>query len=150
MVDFLLAFLSTGNCDPPSSADKGVELAVRKGTVDGYWVPVAFYYLNKSRRSQIRIGNFVFSDPFDSVGIRGYRVAATKLERSLSVSLNICDPTLLDQREIQFRWLETSRHSANRVPPVDVWILDNISIKYVHGNATVPLLQETFDSQILK
>lgn len=148
VVNFQLAFLSTGNCDPPSSADKGVELAVGNGEGDGHWVPVAYYYLNKSRRSQIEIGTF--NDPFDSVGIRGYSVPATKLELSTFMSLNICDPTLLDQRQVQFRWLETSRHSTNQVPPVDVWILDNVSIKYINGDDTLRLLQDAFDSQILK
>lgn len=150
VVNFQLAFLGSGSaeCDPPGSADKGVELAVRHWEGDENWVPIAYYYTTRSRRNQVNIGNFDVN--FTSVRIRGYEVSATNITGPISASLEICDPALLEHSQIQFRWLQTARHSNKDVPPVDVWVLDEVSIEYVSGNDVIPLLQDKFDSPILK
>lgn len=150
VVNFLLAFLSGGSaeCDPPSGADKGVELAVGNWEGDGYWIPIAYYYATTSRRRRVRIGSF--NDDFMSVCIRGYEVTATNITGPISTSVEICDPALLEQSWVQFRWLQTARHSNEKVPPVDVWVLDDVSVEYVSGNVIIPLLQDKFDSPTLK
>ena len=86
---------------------------------------------------------------FTSVIIRGHEIYTTNITGSISVALEICDPMLLGHSHVQFRWLETVRHNK-RMPPVDVWLLDNVYIEYVNGNTTRALLQETFDSLELK
>lgn len=145
---FLLEFLNSGKCDPPSGADKGVELAFRNWEGDGYWIPISFYYRNSSRRLRIAVGRS--DNNFMSVMIRGYEVHTTNIPGPTFVSLEICDPVLLDHSHVQFRWLETARHNREMPTPVDVWLLDNVSIEYVNGNTTTVLLQDTFDSLELK
>ncbi len=147
VINFLLAFLDDATCDSPASADKGVELSIGNGDGNGYWIPVAYYYQSLRRRPEIEIGTFK-SDT--SVIIRGFTVAATKIDGSLSASLEICGPELLAHSHIQLRWLETSRHPVRSPPPVDVWTLDNVTIEYINGSSINTLLHDTFDSQILK
>lgn len=145
-MSFLLGFLGTGECDTPSSGDKGVELAVGNWKGEGYWIPVAYYFESLSRRPEINIGTLTSN----SARIRGYTVATTMVDGSINASLEICDPTILEHSHIQFRWLETTRHSKQKPTPLDVWLLDDITIEYITGSVTRTLLRETFESQILK
>ena len=143
--------MKSEDCTPPASADEGVELAVRD--LRRQWTPVAYYYSNitSDRRKQILIGNFQDGSMM-LVNIRGYAVPTTTILESHStvfVSLEICDPELLEQKQVQFRWLETARYENSRVLP-DVWVLDDVFIEYVSGNIRIPLVQDNFNSSNLK
>ncbi len=146
MVQFQLNF-SIGSCDTPESAEKGVEFSILGG--DGSWVPLAYYHYDYTRRPEIRIGNFSEQSSNSnqrSVRIRGYDVPAYQLNNSLSATLDICDPTYLQQSHAQFRWLETSRHPMTNMP-VDVWGLDDVLIVAMNNGSRQVLIEDEFDSQ---
>lgn len=139
-----MKFFSTFKCDTPDSADKGVELAVGNWGNDGYWIPLIYFHQSYSRREEIRIGEFTNTP--STLRIRGYDVR-TKLVQSVeNVTLELCDPAYFRYGDIQFRWLETSRHPNTNVPPVDVWMLDDVTIELNAVNTNRTLLQDNLDS----
>lgn len=152
MIEFSLEFLSTPDCDPPDSADKGVELALRTPeNDDDLWVPLVYYHQSFDRRADIKIGTFSPGerDGEESLRLRGYDIPA----RQISVNnikreeLEICGPAYLQGSEIQFRWLQTSQHPKTNEAPVDVWRLDDVVIEFVDTAASreTLLVNDTFN-----
>ena len=148
VISFLLEFFGTP-CDQPNSADKGIELAVGNWENDGYWIPLAYYHHDYSRREQIRIGDFTSRD---LLTIRGYDVPAKQVEGSKFETLELCRPAnnLSSLDGMQLRWLQTSRHPEDNTPPVDVWALDNVSVEVWSGGGRYQLMRDDFDSDQLK
>ena len=80
------------------------------------------------------------------VQIRGYDVPANQVERSINVTLELCDPNIFRREHVQFRWLGTSRHPVSNIPPVDVWALDHVSIRIEAPEGSRTLVPDNFNS----
>ena len=146
-MSFQLTFLDTNECDRPDSADKGVELALGNWNSDGYWIPLVYYHQSYDRRANIEIGRFSLQPQGQvSLGLRGYSVSARLNQIVQQKYLEICDPEYLNHSHIQFRWLQTSTHPKANAPPVDVWMLDNVTVIYVSGSSHQTLINDNFDS----
>ena len=150
ILSFTIKFLNILSCDSPDSADEGVELAIRNWDEKGNWVPVSFFYVDPKRREEILLGSFSnHTSATTTVHIRGYDVPTDHFTRK-AVKLEICDPSYLKHKMVQFRWLQTSIYSSSNILPVDVWKLDNVTVKFVNGSIEHIILKETFDSEPLK
>ena len=145
-ISFLLEFFDSSHCDVPDSADKGVEFSVGNWNNDGFWLPLAYYHTALSRREEIRVGEFMEVNAQSFVHIRGYDVPANQVERSINVTLELCDPNIFRREDVQFRWLGTSRHPVSNTPPVDVWALDHVSIRIEAPKGSRTLVPDNFDS----
>lgn len=147
MISFHLQFPQTSTCDVPDSADKGVELALRREN-DGFWIPLAYYFHCPidNRRMEILIGNFISNV---SLRIRGYDVPAIR-NSTFEEQIDICDPAYTSQSVVQLRWLQTSQHNSVNSPPFDVWRLDNVSVSYSDGSTEQTVLKDTFETKELK
>ena len=99
-----------------------------------------------AKRPRIDIGNITN----DTLHLRGFDIPAIIVNGTKSVSLEICDSAYLRHEYIQFRWLETSRHSKDKSPPIDVWLLDDVTIKLVDNSVSKILLKDSFENNMLK
>ena len=118
---------------------------------DGYWIPLRYYYSDGTgtiRRNKIYIGNFDLTrlnqQPL-SLSLRGFDVPVKRINET-NVSLEICNQEYLKHGYIQFRWLQTSTSRVNKDPPVDVWALDNVTIRLVSNESSEILLMDNFDN----
>jgi hypothetical protein len=65
-------------------------------------------------------------------------------------SVQICDFNETET-SIQLRWLQTSMFRGNSTFPMDVWIMDHVSVSYERHNGTrMELLKDSFDGMELK
>ena len=138
-----MKFLS---CDEPEGIDEGVELAVGNWEKDGYWIPLRYYYSGKDIQPKIKIGNFSSTSDEESLSLRGFDVPVKRINKTMNISLEICNQAYLKHGYIQFRWLQTSKHSQMNDPPVDAWALDHVTIRLVNNESSEILLMDNFDN----
>ena len=112
---------------------------------DGYWIPLRYYYSNTNPRKKIKIGDFSCCIN-TSLSLRGFDVPVKRINETQNVSLEICNQEYLKYGYIQFRWLQTSTNRVNIDPPVDVWALDNVTIRLVSSESSEILLMDNFDN----
>ena len=146
VITFQLEFLNTNGCDKPESRDEGVELAVGNWEQDGHWIPLGYYYSGNKNRSKIKIGDFSSNSDEEFLSLRGFDVPVKSINETKNVSLEICNQEYLKHGYIQFRWLQTSTNRVTNEPPVDVWALDNVTIRLVSNESSEILLMDNFDN----
>ena len=129
--------------DPIDRFDEGVEFSVRVCSSPYEWIPINFISKMLHNRSDISIGQAQGT----TLNIRGYNVETiyqNVTEYFVPIHVNICVPVL--KESIQFRWLQTSILSSNRIR--DVWTLDNIKVNLVSSTSITELLDEEFDTTL--
>ena len=118
---------------------------------DGYWIPLRYYYYDTQRQNKIKIGKFSSNSDEEFLSLRGFDVPAKKIKdfngnKNVSVSVEICNQKYLKHGHIQFRWLQTSTNKVTKDPPVDVWALDNVTIRLLSNESWKILLMDNFDN----
>ena len=115
---------------------------------DGYWIPLRYYYSSTTHRKKIKIGDFTLTSSNHkpiSLSLQGFDVPAKWINETQNVTLEICNQEL-KHGYIQFRWLQTSQNRVTKDPPVDVWALDNVTIRLVSSESSEILLMDNFDN----
>ena len=115
---------------------------------DGYWIPLGYYYYDNKRQDKIKIGKFSSNSDEEFLSLRGFDVPAKNFygNKNVSVSVEICNQKYLKHGHIQFRWLQTSTNIVTKDPPVDVWALDNVTIRLLSNESWKILLMDNFDN----
>ena len=143
--------LFIGNGDDIENFDEGVELAVKR-VDDNQWIPLKFFTKTwKEKLQNIEIGHY--DNVSNTLSLRGYNVSVTNVPNEVSeVHECICySPSSLNQ--VQFRWLQTTEHTANSngmVVPRDTWYIDNVEISITNGSCSQTVFNDSFPSRTIK
>ena len=133
------------NCNRLNARNEGVELSLRlEGGVE--WIPVAFYFLAGADTTDNR-NLFIGTVISDILIMRGYQVAQVEVPAgdSSPFSIQVCGLS----GPVQFRWLQSGLITARAGVYSDIWILDEVEIRYQDASGEQrSLLQDSFNGPL--